>query len=713
MAGPWLRIFTPTVHSCTDPSQQMIRTLLFLAIALPIGGLSAQESFHCGNDEIHRIGAPIAHAPDFAARVAQRTEELETFTRNFQEEGERGGGGGYVIPVVFHIIHNNGPENITDAQIQDAVRILNNDFNRLNADWDNVRPQFQDIVADIGIEFRLATKDPQGNCTNGITRTVSTLTNAGDDQMKALISWPRNRYMQVWVAASADGAAGYTFRPGTADWIPEEDGIVIQHTYVGAIGTSTAGRSRALTHEVGHWLNLAHTWGNSNNPGLDANCSDDDGVADTPNTRGWTSCTLSGASCGSTLDNVENYMEYSYCSKMFTEGQKTRMIAALNSNTAQRNQLWQTSTLINSGVNGNATLCAARFSVNRREICAGSSVVYTDESYHNVTSRTWTFPGGDPATSDAASVSVFYPEGGTYAVTLTATDGSSLVSTTEQNVVTVLNNPGEAPPLVESFESASQPGDLGWTVVNADGDNGYTITNTAAYTGSKSLRILNNSSMAGRLDQLITPTYDMSGVSDIVLSFRYAYARRTNMSADQLRIFVSSNCGENWSLRGQLFGTSDLNTGGIVTGNFIPNGPAQWGYKEILTINSTFQVSDMRIRFDFFSDGGNNLYLDDINLNGTAVNVGLVELGEDAGDAVVMPNPTASNADLRLRLAAADRVRLELLDMTGRVLSTFQDGTLAAGDQRIAIPMGERASGIYIVRITTSGGIRTLQVVKE
>ena len=616
----------------------MTRSLLFLALALPMSELAAQESFHCGNDENHRIGAAIARASDFPARVAQRTEELEAFTRSFEDAGERGGGG-YVIPVVFHIIHNNGPENITDAQIHDAVRILNDDFNRLNADWDNVRPQFQDIVADIGIEFRLATKDPQGNCTNGITRTVSTLTNAGDDQMKALISWPRNRYMQVWVAASADGAAGYTFRPGTADWIPDEDGIVMQHTYVGAIGTSSTGRSRALTHEVGHWLNLAHTWGNSNEPGVDSNCGMDDGVSDTPNTRGWTSCTLSGASCGSTLDNVENYMEYSYCSKMFTEGQKTRMIAALNSNTAQRNQLWQTSTLINSGVNGNATLCAARFSVNRREICAGSSVVYTDESYHNVSSRTWTFPGGEPATSDAASVVVHYPSGGTYAVTLTATDGASLVSTTEQNVITVLANPGQAPPLTESFESASQPADLGWTVVNTDGDNGYTITNTAAYTGTKSVRILNNTSMTGRLDQLVTSTYDMSEVSDIILSFRYAYARRTIMSADQLRIFVSSDCGTTWSLRGQLFGTSDLNTGGIVTGNFIPNGPAQWGYKEILTINNSFQVSNMRIRFDFFSDGGNNLYLDDINLNGTPVSVGLVELGDGTSNTVVVPNP--------------------------------------------------------------------------
>ncbi len=698
------------LRASTPPN--MIRTLTLLALALPVGELAAQEAFHCGNDEIDRIGAPIAQAPDFVSRVAQRTTELEAFTRTFEETGERGGGG-FVIPVVFHIIHNNGPENISDAQVRDAIRVLNLDFNRLNTDWDNVRPQFQAIVADIGVEFRLATKDPQGNCTNGITRTVSPLTNAGNSEMKALISWPRDRYMQIWVAASADGAAGYTFRPGTADWIPQEDGIVMQHTYVGAIGTSSVNRSRSLTHEVGHWLNLAHTWGNSNEPGLDSNCDMDDGVSDTPNTRGWTSCTLNGASCGSALDNVENYMEYSYCSKMFTEGQKIRMIAALNSGTAERNQLWQTNNLINTGVNGNATLCAARFSVNRHEVCAGNAVVYTDESYHNVTSRTWSFPGGEPATSTEPTVTVYYPTGGTYPVTLEATDGASIVSTTEQNVVVVLNNPGQAPPVAEGFESAAQPAELGWTVVNNDGDNSYGITNTAAYSGSKSIRIQNNSTMVGRLDQLITSTYDMSEVSDIVLSFRYAYARRTNSNADQLRVFVSNNCGESWSLRGQLFATSDLNTGGVVGGNFVPNGPGQWGFKEIATINSTYQVSNMRIRFDYLSDGGNNLYIDDINLNGTPVALGRIELGAGGATASIVPNPTSAHSDLRIRMADTDRVRLDLLDVTGRLVSTFHDGVLTTGEHRIAIPVEGQAHGIFFVRITTTEGVHTERLVKQ
>ena len=677
-----------------------VSTVLTALFILP---LAAQEAFHCGTDEFHRVGASIAHEADFPQRVAAATAEVEDFTRSFNEMEVRGGSGGYVIPVVFHIIHNNGPENITDAQVYDAMRVLNNDFNRLNADWDNVRPEFLDIVADVDIEFRLATRDPQGNCTNGITRTVSPLTNEGAEEMKSLISWPRDRYMQVWVAASADGSAGYTFRPGSAQFFPEEDGIVVQHIYLGSVGTGSPSRSRTLTHEVGHWLNLAHTWGNSNNPGLDENCFEDDGVSDTPLTRGWTTCSLNGSSCGSDLDNVENYMEYSYCSKMFTEGQKVRMIAALNNSTAQRNQLWQENNLINTGVNGNATLCAASFISNTREICAGGTVVYTDQSYHNVTSRTWSFPGGEPSTSTDPTAVVTYPIGGTYSASLTVSDGSGTLSTTQQDIVVVLSNPGTAPPVSEGFESANLPDDIGWTVVNTDGDNGFGITSAAAYSGTKSLRLVNSASMAGRLDQIVSPTYDMSQATDIVLSFRYAYARRNSTNADQFRVFVSANCGENWSLRSQLFATSDLNTGGVFAGTFVPSTAAQWGYEEVTTIGSTFHVSDMRIRFDFFSDGGNNFYLDDINLNGMAV--GLDEFTTYTTEQMrVVPNPASAQADLLLQQDRSGRVTIELLDVTGRVVDAVFSGDLSVGEHRIAVPVNGKPAGVYMVRTSSENG---------
>ena len=132
--------------------------------------------------------------------MAQDEQDLEALTADFVADNYgRQGGSTYVIPVVFHVIHENGPENISDAQIHDAMRILNDDFNQLNLDWDDVNPAFVGLVGNIGIEFRLAQKDPNGNCTKGITRTESPLTNDGTQTMKDLIQWPRNQYMNVWV----------------------------------------------------------------------------------------------------------------------------------------------------------------------------------------------------------------------------------------------------------------------------------------------------------------------------------------------------------------------------------------------------------------------------------------------------------------------------------------------------------------------------------
>lgn len=687
------------------------RTLSLLAALTTALVLNAQSDapFTCGHDELWRLGADAQNDPTVVERIRETAAQLEDFTREFEASGERGTG--YVIPVVFHIIHNNGPENIGDDQIFDAVRILNDDFNRMNSDWDNVRSEFVGIVADVGIEFRLAGKDPQGNCTNGITRTVSALTNAGDESMKALIVWPRNKYLNVWVAASANGAAGYTFRPSTAQWYPLEDGIVLQHTYTGSIGTSSPGRSRALTHEVGHWINLAHTWGDGNTPALSSNCNMDDGVSDTPNTIGWTSCNLNGTTCGS-LDNVENYMDYSYCSKMFTNGQSTRMIAALNSNTAQRNQLWQTSNLINTGVNGNATLCAARFESGSTMICAGGTVTFSDRSYNNVTSWNWTFPGGTPSTSTSQNPVVTYNTAGTYAVTLQVSDGTTSLSTTQNNLVNVQSDPGAVTELVEGFESANNLPDLGWTAVNVNGDNGFEVTTAAAYTGSASTRLQNNTTMVGKTDDLITPTVDLREAEDVVLSFRYAFARRSSSNEDLLRISVSNTCGATWSLRKQLRASNDLTTGGNVSTNFVPSGPDQWGYAEVTTISASYHVSNFRVRFEFISDGGNNLYIDDVNING--INVGLEQVfGNDAPTLRVMPNPAKDNAQAVLNVSQGGKVNVDVLDVLGRTVVGVHSGDLPQGESRFDLPVSGLPAGLYFLRMQQAGRSEAIRFVVE
>ncbi|UPT65747.1 MAG: hypothetical protein M0D57_14645 [Sphingobacteriales bacterium JAD_PAG50586_3] len=111
-----------------------------------------------------------------------------------------------IIPVVFHVLHDGGPENISKAQIEDQIRILNEDFRRLNADTVNTPQPFKAVAADCNIEFRLANKDPQGNCTDGIIRINTPKTNdASDDNgAKGVSYWPRNQYLNVWVVKNID-----------------------------------------------------------------------------------------------------------------------------------------------------------------------------------------------------------------------------------------------------------------------------------------------------------------------------------------------------------------------------------------------------------------------------------------------------------------------------------------------------------------------------
>ncbi len=693
----------------------MRSALLFLLGSFPLLASAQQEApSPCGTDDPKRLIELHGNDPVRKARMQEAADALEERTRNFTPDAGRGGA--YVIPMVFHIIHTNGAENISDEQVQDAIRVLNLDYNKLNTDWVNVQPEFQGLVADIGVEFKLATRDPDGNCTKGITRTVSALTNVGDSEMKGLINWPRNRYLNVWVCAYADGAAGYALYPSSVDgngWGAAMDGIVVQHSYVGAIGTASVGRSRTLTHEVGHWLNLRHTWGDSNNPGLDSNCSTDDGVADTPNTKGWTTCSLQGASCGSAKDNVENFMEYSYCSKMFTQGQRTRLLAALTSSTAQRNNLWSTANLQLTGTLSEPGLCAADFTSDRRVICAGDSIGFIDQSYHSANAWSWSFPGGEPATANVETPEVRYAQPGTYPVTLTVSDGVNSEEVVVQNYITVLPDAGAALPLVEGFETSTTWPEEEWTVVDQQANGTFDRTSLASFSGTRSLRLANYGATAGSVDEVISTTYDLSNLAaSPVLSFRYAFAKRSSSGGnDRLFVYVSKDCGKTWAVRGLLQAAGELVSAPVHGIPFTPSGPEEWKYMEISNISETYFSSSFRLKFTFVSDGGNNLWLDDINLNGQAV--GLSE-ADDIGNAfMVMPNPSAGETWLVGDIGRVEHLAVDMLDATGRVVEQVGRINGGQGPQRIALPTEALARGVYFVRVQADGRRGMVRFVRE
>jgi PKD repeat protein len=652
-------------------------------IVAPCGQAHAMDDYFNAHPE-HRL------IRDDAVRyLNERTKEMAA---------QRGGGMTvYTIPVVFHVIHNYGTENISDEQILDGLAILNRDYRRQNSDTSVVVDAFDQLVADIGIEFKLATKDPDGNCTSGITRTVSDLTSVGDQSVKDLIMWPRNNYLNIWVVQNANGAAGYSQLPPNVagNWGATTDGIVVRSDYVGATGTSSVQRSRTLTHEAGHWLNLKHTWGDGNEPAVASNCDMDDDVDDTPLTMGWTTCNLTGATCGSPIDNVQNYMEYSYCSRMFTFGQADRMRAALTSSVAQRNQLITASNLAITGVTSPA-LCVADFDVDRTIICVGDSIVFNDNSYNYPTSWTWDFGDGQTLSGVDALVNQnpvhYYSTPGTYTVSLTVANSTGSLTKIKSNLIRVFDSPGQMQVLTEGFES--WPNADMWAVYNQYGDPGFNMTTTASASGDQCLRLLNgNTDIIDGRDELISIPFDFAGQDSIVISYKWAFAQKTTNTNDRFRISGTSDCGNNWGLLKIHQGVSNLPTAPDNDGNFVPTAD-QWAENTIVLTNLSYMSEQFQVKFEFVGKGGNHFYLDDINIftpGGTSV--GTISPNTQM---FLFPNPTEDAMQMQIESWQQGQYELEMRDATGRIVWTMST-MFSAGEHRLTIP--QQPSGLYMISL--------------
>ncbi len=669
--------------------------------------ITAQNDYlHCGSsDAVNKIlNANPKLKQEYLEREAQAAlQDKLDFANGYKNNSKGALSTIYIIPIVFHIINEGGTENISDAQIFDAVQILNEDYRKLNATAAQTVSAFQSIAADAEIEFRLAQKDPSGNCTNGIDRVLSPLTNSASDNSK-LNPWPRNQYLNVWAVKTigTSGVAGYAYLPGTAFPIAT-DGVLILSSYIGSIGTGNSTTSHALSHEIGHFLNLMHPWGGTNNPGVD--CTGDDQVSDTPQTEGWTTCNLAGATCGSVLDNVQNFMEYSYCPTMFTAGQKTRMRNALISNNGQRSSLWTTTNLAATGVSLPAALCKADFSSSNtyNTVCQGNSLTFNDLSWNGTpTSWNWTFQGGTPATSTDSFPSVQYNTPGTYNVSLAVTNGSGTVSTAKTAYITVNASTAmyNTPIYSEGFEGAAIP-NTDWKVFNlSPGADTWVQTSAAASSGSKSVMITNTVNSDTYVNDLIGPSIDMTTVtgSSPGLSFRVANAQRTSTTGDKLQVYVSTNCGISWILRKTIAGPQ-LSTGGVQTASFIPNA-GQWSYQSISLAGFT-TAANLFFKFRFTSNAGNNIYLDDININGTT---GIEDIAASNIDFNVYPNPAEENTIITFTTQQKQKAELKIYDVLGRETAAVFSGDLNEGEHHYSIPEKSNLSaGIYFVTLSVGG----------
>ena len=677
----------------------------------------AQTPLHCGADEM-RINT-LKQQPQVAKAVIKRDSELEQFTQNFVPAlSKNSTTATYIIPVVFHVIHNYGTENISDAQLKDGIDIVNKTFRKLHPNTSTIIPAFQGIHADCDIEFRLATIDPNGNCHSGINRIASSLTSSGDHRVKNLIHWPPTKYLNVYVVANAAGLAGHAVWPSDADTIPLWDGIVLSHNYVGTFGTSNLTQSVAFAHECGHYLNLHHIWGGNNvpnfyyypcaDPGKD--CNIDDLVADTPPTIGWQACNLNGASCGNTVDNVQNAMDYSYCNIMFTQGQKTRMQACLNSPIAGRNNLWQTSNLIATGTyTTSAPLCKADFISNKTMVCpSAASVTFTNTSYNGpFTSVEWLFTGGTPSVSSVSNPTVSYTTPGSYNVSLKVKNGTDSVMIVKQHYINVQSNTAVAYPFSESFEAVTSLNGLEWFTNNLDTSNTWQLTNLAAATGSTSVMIDNfNSSIVNAKDELYSKAINLTGASALSISFKYAFARRDTSNRDQLILYGVSSCGGTTVPRFNAIGSA-LETVSITTNPFYPSSVSDWRLVTNSIISAQF-TSGFRLKFIFNKNGGNNIFIDDINID---ITTGSKDISETIDAINLFPNPAANVCNVKFNLNQTKSLSITIYNLLGEKVQTITKNVFESGEHELKFNTNNLSNGMYIVQINDGSRALNKQLV--
>jgi peptidoglycan hydrolase-like protein with peptidoglycan-binding domain len=286
---------------------------------------------HCATSEVHR--QLLSVDPDYR----EARSEIENIADAFQARGFAAAAPRTrTIPVVVHVVYHQQDQNISNAQIESQIRILNQDFRMKNRDRTKLPDVFKPLHADTRIRFKLAAKDIFGNATNGITRTRTSVPSFSfDEGVKSSRTggadpWPTHRYLNIWVCNLGGGLLGYAQFPGGPR---ATDGVVILYTAFGSSGTARApfDRGRTTTHEVGHWLNLFHIWGDDG-----TGCHGSDHCPDTPNqaSENYGEPTFPHVSCdnGPNGDLFMNYMDYvdDRAMFMFTAGQATRMNAALN-----------------------------------------------------------------------------------------------------------------------------------------------------------------------------------------------------------------------------------------------------------------------------------------------------------------------------------------------------------------------------------------------
>ncbi|HWV31935.1 MAG TPA: M43 family zinc metalloprotease [Dyadobacter sp.] len=694
---------------------------------MSVGAAQAQD--RCASMEL--LQKRFTDKPALKLMFDQRELRLKQLIRERVASGKSMRTTGLVtIPVVFHVVLSR-QSMVTDAQLMAQLDTINKDYAGTNAGASKVPSYFKSLFGQSGIQFCLAQRTPNDAPSTGIVRYTTTR-NSFDyttNQVKHAESggadaWDTDKYLNIWICDLSGSTLGYATFPD--DGVKDEQGVAVD--YASLPGGSAAGfnQGKTLTHEIGHYFNLYHIWGDDN-----GSCTGTDEVDDTPNQSNSTTTCQTGIvtdRCTTTSPGImyQNYMDYTpdACLFMFTKMQVARMETAFSTyrsllalsngctpvdvkkkdaslkairQPAQRicsNSLTPQITLVNKG---SETLTSVRIQV---AIDNGAAQNYN-----------WT---GSLATYAEATVTL---------PALTTVEGNHMLSITTSNPNGAADEDTSndalsldfvyyepfAAQVKEGFEGLFAP--QGWDVVNEDGGSTWEKTTSASKTGSASVKIGNfDNQVVGQRDYLRSPTVRIAGADSAFVSFQVAAATYTNASAqgnvwDTLQVLISTDCGQTYTSVYKKWGSSLITRSAATRTAFTP-GVNEWRREEI-NIGSFIGQGEILVAFLNTNGNENDIYLDDINIRTVTVNPNLKEAGF-----LVTPNPTSGQVSVQFYPHPEKLKSVSIYSVAGQKIKEIViTGEVASNVYNFDLTT--YPSGLYVVKAEFEDRVLTKKIVKN
>ncbi len=605
--------------------------------------------------------------------MQQRREAIERQTAAFVKSGGAHDRAVVTIPVVVHVVWHTAVENVSLAQIQSQLVVLNDDFRKLNADIVNVPAPFQPLAADCEINFCLAQQDPSGNLTTGVERRKTSIAQFiyPTQDMKhyatgGLNAWDATKYLNIWVINLGGGPDGFGSFPGGN---LSEDGIVMLYQHFGTVGAATPPYTfgRVSVHEIGHWLNLIHVWGDDGGA-----CDGSDLVDDTPNQgdHNFDCGPFPIISCnnGPNGDLYVDYMDYAPddCVVMFTYGQKDRMQANFSAGGAREgivsslgctagvnngtcgipaalnaSSITFTSATLNWGAVANAT----KYTVQRKASASG-----TWTTVNNVLGLSYSISGLSPATSYDYRVQA-------HCGTLNGVFSSTATFTT---VMPACPDQFEPNP-TKSTAATTMPLNAPFTaqIATATDNDFYKFANT---TAAKNIKI------------------------DL-----------TSLPADyDLRLYRGSTLLATSANTGTADESVTFNTT-VVSTQYFANVT---GYNGAFNGNFCYTLKISLSATAWHTDGSTDGPIEQLELPVVFENEGFG----------IFPNPATNAVTLEIPMRAEADVQITVLDPNGRTVVQTTE-MLGKTNNRVNLDLAKLATGMYFVQVRNGGEIKTRKLV--